>query len=343
MAQEFMTAQRFVSMEENRFPDATGEFSSLMLEIVMTSKMINAEVNKAGLVNILGMTGDVNVQGEEVRKLDEYANDLFLHILKFSGHCCAMASEEMEQLVESPQYHNTGNYVVMLDPLDGSSNIDANVSIGSIFAISKRVTPQGKPGQLVDFLQPGRNLVAAGYVIYGSSTMLVYTTGQGVHGFTYDPSIGTYLLSHSNIRVPRKSKVYSVNESYWNHWSEGVRRYVERVKGIGPDAMDKPLSGRYIGSLVADFHRNMLYGGIFLYPGTTKIPKGKLRLLYEANPMALLIENAGGCASNGSMNILDIQPEELHQRTPLFIGNKDEVAMLEEYIKRYDLQEAVDS
>jgi fructose-1,6-bisphosphatase I len=341
--QEFITTQRYIAMEEQRFPEATGEFSALMNEIVLTSKVINREVNKAGLVNIHGMTGAVNVQGEAVRKLDEYANDLFLHILKYSGHCCAMASEEMEELVESPHYDNAGNYVVMLDPLDGSSNIDANVSIGSIFAISKRVSASDQRGQLIDFLQPGRNLIASGYIIYGSSTMLVYTTGQGVHGFTYDPSVGTYILSRSNIRVPQKSKVYSVNESYWNHWSEGIRKYIERVKGLGSDGMEKPLTGRYIGSLVADFHRNMLYGGIFLYPGTAKTPKGKLRLLYEANPMAMLIENAGGCASNGTMNILDIQPEELHQRTPLFIGNKDEVGMVEKYIKKYDLQEAINS
>ncbi len=336
MAQEMITTQRFIDMEERRFPKAKGEFTSLMMEIVLTSKIINREVNKAGLVNILGMTGDVNIQGEEVRKLDEYANDLFLHMLKYSGHVCAMASEEMEDMVQGPQYSNKGNYVVLLDPLDGSSNIDANVSIGSIFAIYRRVSPTGKPGQIEDFLQPGKKMVASGYVIYGSSTMLVYTTGQGVHGFTYDPSAGTYILSHPNIQLPGRSKVYSVNESYWVRWTEGVRKYVERVKGVGPDALDKPLSGRYIGSMVADFHRNMLYGGIFLYPGTMDKPKGKLRLLYEANPMAFLLKAAGGYASDGRRDILSVKPDELHQRTPLFMGNRDEVKILEKYIKKYD-------
>lgn len=342
MAQEFITINRFIWMEGRRYPQATGEFSSLMSEIVLTAKIINREVNKAGLVDILGYTGDVNVQGEEVRKLDQYADDLFMHMLKYSGHVCAMASEEAEELVRGPTYTNSGKYVVLLDPLDGSSNIDANVSIGSIFAIHRRITPPGEPGALEDFLQPGRNLVAAGYVLYGSSTIMVYTSGRGVHGFTLDPSAGTFILSHPNIKVPEKCKLYSVNESYYKKWTEGVRRYVDRCKLVGDHgehALKKAMSSRYIGSMVADFHRNLLYGGIFMYPGTVDKPAGKLRLMYEANPMAFLLDQAGGAASNGTMDILDVQPEELHQRTPLFMGNRDEVEMLENYVKKYDLQE----
>ena len=343
VAQEFITIGRHIAMEGRRYPQATGEFTSLMSEMVLTAKIISREVNKAGLLDdITGFTGDINVQGEEVRALDQYADDLFMHILKYSGHVCAMASEEAEDLVHGPTYVNSGKYVVLLDPLDGSSNIDANVSIGSIFAIYRRVTPPGEPGALEDFLQPGRNLVAAGYVLYGSSTIMVYTSGRGVYGFTLDPSAGTFILSHRKIQVPNKCKIYSVNESYTADWTEGVRRYVERCKCIGePDEhqLEKPMSSRYIGSMVADFHRNLLYGGIFLYPGTVSKPQGKLRLMYEANPMAFLIEQAGGAASNGVMDILDVQPEELHQRIPLFMGNHDEVELLENYIKQYDLKE----
>ncbi len=336
MPQELITTQRFLNMEARKYPQATGEFTALMNEIVLTSKVIHREVNKAGLVEILGMTGETNVQGEEVRRLDEYANDLFLHILKYSGHVCAMASEEMEEMAMGPTYTNSGHYVVMLDPLDGSSNVDVNVSIGSIFAIHRRVSDPGEPGELRDFLQPGGKLVAAGYILYGSSTILVYSTGQGVHGFTFDPSVGTFSLSHPNMRVPDKCKVYSVNESYYTKWTEGIQRYVDRVKGIGPDGLEKPLSSRYIGSMVADFHRNLLFGGIFMYPGTVKNPGGKLRLLYEANPMAFLLRAAGGYASDGRRPILDIQPEELHERVPLFMGNRDEVELVEEYIRKYD-------
>jgi fructose-1,6-bisphosphatase I len=341
MAQELITISRLIAMEGRRYPEATGEFSALMDEIVLTSKVINREVSKAGLLDVLGFTGDVNVQGEEVRKLDEYSNDLFMHILKFSGHVCAMASEEAEDLIQGPTYTNNGKYVVLLDPLDGSSNIDANVSIGSIFAIYRRISPAGTPGTLEDFLQPGRNLIAAGYIIYGSSTMMVYSSGQGVHGFTYDPTIGTFILSHPNIKVPNRCNIYSVNEGYYTKWTEGVRRYVESCKGIGEDAKEKPFSARYIGSMVADFHRNLLYGGIFLYPGTIDKPEGKLRLMYEANPMAFILENAGGSASNGIIDILDVQPTELHQRVPLFMGNKEEVAKVENMIKQYDLMEEI--
>lgn len=323
-------------MEERKFPQATGVFSSLLSEIVLTAKVINREVSKAGLVNILGLTGETNVQGEDVRKLDVFANDMFMHILKYSGHVCAMASEEEEDPVHGPHYSKSGKYVVVMDPLDGSSNIDANVSIGSIFGIYHRKSDPGTPGEMDDFLQPGRELVAAGYVVYGSSTMLMYTTGQGVHGFTFDPSVGTFILSHPNIQLPQRCKIYSTNESYYTRWTEGVRRYVDRVKGMGPDALEKPMSSRYIGSMVADFHRNLLYGGIFMYPGTTDKPEGKLRLLYEANPMAFIVQTAGGYASNGRKNILDIQPTEIHQRTPLFIGNREEVELLEQYISQYE-------
>ncbi|MBD3165162.1 class 1 fructose-bisphosphatase [bacterium] len=340
MAKELISVHRFINMEARKYPQATGEFSALMREIILTAKLISREVTKAGLADILGMTGDSNVHGEEVKKLDEYSHNLFTHILKYSGHVCAMASEEAEDLLLGPTYTNSGKYVVLLDPLDGSSNIDVNVSIGSIFAIYKRVSEEGKPGERRDFLQPGRDLIAAGYVIYGSSTMLVYTTGQGVHGFTLDPSIGTFVLSHPNMQVPDVCKIYSVNEGYYANWTEGMKAYVQRVKGLGPDAMEKPMSGRYIGSMVADFHRNLLRGGIFMYPGTVKKPEGKLRLMYEANPMSFVIEAAGGYASNGKQRILDIQPESLHQRTPVFLGNREEVLMVEEYLQKYDAVEA---
>lgn len=336
VSKELISINRFIMLESQKYPEATGEFAALMTEIVLTSKVISSEVNKAGLIEILGLTGDINVQGEEVRKLDQYANDLFMHILKYSGHVCAMASEEAEELVQGPHYSSTGKYVVMLDPLDGSSNIDANVSIGSIFAIAKRVSDVGKSGELCDFLQPGRNLIAAGYVIYGSSTMMVYSTGQGVHGFTYEPSIGTFVLSHPNIRIPDLCRIYSVNESYYTRWHDAIRNYIDRVKCIGDEALEEPMSSRYIGSMVADFHRNLLYGGIFLYPGTIKKPKGKLRLLYEANPMAFLLEHAGGYASNGFEPILDVKPTELHQRIPLFMGSKSEVKLVEEYYRKYN-------
>jgi len=339
VAQEFITISRLIGMEGRKYPKATGEFAALMNEIVLTSKVISREVNKAGLIDITGVTGDVNVQGEEVRKLDEYSNDLFLHILKYSGHVCAMASEEAEDLVQGPTYTNKGKYVVLLDPLDGSSNIDANVSIGSIFAIYRRISPAGESGTREDFLQPGRNLVAAGYVIYGSSTMMVYSSGQGVHGFTFDSSVGTFILSHPNIKIPEKCNIYSTNEGYTKFWSEGITRFVDRCKGLGEDALKKPMSARYIGSMVADIHRNLLYGGIFLYPGTIKTPEGKLRLMYEANPMAYIIEQAGGAASNGVIDILDVEPLELHQRVPVYMGNKEEVELIENYIKQYDLLE----
>ncbi len=340
MAKEFITINRFITMEGRRYPQATGEFTSLMSEIVLTAKVINREVNKSGLVDeIAGFTGEINVQGEEVRKLDEYSNDLFMHILKYSGLVCAMASEEAEDLIQGPTYTNTGKYVVLLDPLDGSSNIDANVSIGSIFAIYRRITPSGEPGKIEDFLQPGRNMVAAGYVLYGSSTVMVYTTGQGVHGFTFDPSVGTFILSHPNIKIPDRCKIYSVNEGYYKKWADGIRNYVDRCKGLGPDPLEKPMTARYIGSMVSDFHRNLLYGGIFLYPGTKEKPEGKLRLMYEANPMAYLIEQAGGAASNGVIDILDVQPTELHQRVPLYMGNQQEVEIIENFVKKYDLGE----
>ncbi|MEW6753856.1 MAG: class 1 fructose-bisphosphatase [Candidatus Latescibacterota bacterium] len=339
MAQECISIHRHIAMEEHRHPAATGEFSALVEEIVLTTKVIGREVSKAGLIDITGFTGSVNVQGEEVRKLDEYANDLFLHILKYSGHVCAMASEEAEDLVQGPTYTKDGKYVVLVDPLDGSSNIDANITIGSIFGIYRRVSAPGQPGHLADFLQPGHCLVAAGYVMYGSSTMMVYTAGNSVHGFTLDPSVGTFILSHPRIRVPEVCGIYSVNEGYYRDWTEGVQRYVDRCKGLGEEALDEPMSARYAGSMVADFHRNLLYGGIFLYPGTRDKPRGKLRLLYEANPMAFILHHAGGAASNGQTDILDVQPTSLHQRTPLFMGNREEVRRLEEFVRRYDLQE----
>ncbi len=340
MPQEFITIGRFIGIEGRKFPQATGEFTALMDEIVLTSKVISREVKKAGLIDdISGFTGEMNVQGEQVRKLDIYANDLFKHILKYSGHVCAMASEEDEDLILGPTYTNSGKYVVLLDPLDGSSNIDANVSIGSIFAIYRRVSNPGGPGAMEDFLQPGKNIVAAGYVLYGSSTMMVYSAGNGVHGFTLDPSVGTFILSHPNLKIPDKCGIYSVNEGNYHKWSRGVQLYIDHCKGIGPEAREKPMSARYIGSMVADFHRNLLYGGIFLYPAHKGAPDGKLRLMYEANPMAFLLDKAGGFASNGSIPILDVEPKALHQRVPLFMGNRQEVETVERFLREHDGEE----
>jgi len=336
VAQEFITISRFLGMEGRRYPQATGEFASLMNEIILTGKVISREVKKAGLIDeISGFTGDVNVQGEKVRALDVYANDLFKHILKYSGHVCAMASEEDEDLIHGPTYTEQGKYVVVMDPLDGSSNIDANVSIGSIFAIYSRVSEAGGPGSVDDFQQTGRNIIAAGYILYGSSTMMVYSTGNGVHGFTLDPSVGTFILSHPNIKIPQKCGIYSVNEGNYHTWERGIQLYVDRCKGYGPEALEKPMTMRYIGSMVADFHRNLLYGGVFLYPGSRRKPEGKLRLVYEANPMAYLLENAGGYASNGDVPILDLKPTDIHQRTPLYMGNRDEVEVIERYLREH--------
>lgn len=321
------TLTRFLLEEERKHPGASGAFTELLTDITLVGKLISREVNKAGLAKILGLTGETNVQGEAVQKLDEMANATVLKHVEHTGRVAALASEEMEKIYHVPEGYPRGNYVLVFDPLDGSSNIDVNVAIGTIFAVYRR-KGDGPSANLADFLQPGREQVCAGYVIYGSSTMLVYTTkNAGVHGFTLDPTVGEFLLSHENIRIPAKGKIYSVNEANAPNWDEGTRRYVESRKG------EEGTSARYVGTLVADFHRNLLKGGIFLYPGDKKNPSGKLRLLYEASPMAMIVENAGGRASTGRERILDIVPTELHQRVPLAIGSAEDVAAYEACLK----------
>lgn len=328
--QTVITLEQFIIQHERDNHNATGQFSQIIRDIVLASRIINREVNKAGLVDILGATGDVNVQGEEVQKLDIYAERHLIDALKKGGETFAVGSEEHpEMILLNPQ----GKYVVLIDPLDGSSNIDVNVSIGTIFSIYRRVS-EGDELTSEDYLQKGRNQVAAGYVLYGSSTVLVFTTGNGVNGFTLDPSIGEFLLSHRNIQYPPKCNIYSINEGNYRKLFEGVKQYLRFIKTS--TEVKKPYSSRYVGSLVADFHRNLLKGGIYLYPGTTDKPAGKLRLLYEANPMAFLAEQAGGMASDGYTNILDLQASELHQRTPLFLGNKEEVETAHKFIQLYD-------
>ncbi len=330
--QKIVTLTRHIIEEERKHPTATGDFTDLMNDIAFAAKLISYQTNKAGLLGVLGEAGKKNIQGEDVKKLDVYAHETMYRALDHGGHLCVMGSEEEELPIPIPDEFPVGKYVILFDPLDGSSNIDANVSVGTIFAIYHRVTPENTPGQLEDLLQPGIKQICAGYVIYGSSTMLVYTTGSGVHGFTLDPSYGEFVLSHPNLRIPERAKIYSVNESNFDYWDQTVKNYVHYVKQIDP-ATKRPLNSRYIGSMVSDFHRNLLYGGIFLYPASKTAPEGKLRLGYEANPMAFICEQAGGKASDGTRRILEIPPKELHQRTPLYIGSKYDVQLLEKFIK----------
>ena len=320
------TLSEFILDRQKDFPYATGELSRLLESISLAAKLIQREVSKAGLTeDILGAVGGRNIQGEEQQKLDVYANDIFIECMKAQREFCGVGSEEMDDFITTDQGFNPeGKYVLLMDPLDGSSNIDVNVSIGTIFSIYHRISDTGSPCTLDDFLQPGRKQIAAGYVVYGSSTMLVYTTGNGTNGFTLDPSIGEFCLSHPDIRTPQTGKIYSVNEGNREGFSQGIRDYIEYCQNKSNDC-GKAYSARYIGSLIADFHRNMLKGGIYLYPRTPDAPEGKLRLLYEANPLAWIIEQAGGKATDGEKNILDIQPYELHQRTPLVIGSPDMV------------------
>jgi fructose-1,6-bisphosphatase I len=326
-----ITVTEHLLIHQKVSPMATGRFTRLLNELILAAKIISREVNKAGLVDVLGFTGEVNVQGEQVQKLDDYANRVIIHRMQRAGVLCAMASEENADLIEIPDKFDTGDYILIFDPLDGSSNIDVNVSIGTIFSIFKRKNTT-QSVNLSDVLQKGTEQVAAGYFIYGSSTMMVYTTGNGVHGFTLDPSVGEFLLSHPDIRIPEQGKIYSVNESYWHYWDEKTKDVVSYFKSPQNDA-GRLYSLRYIGSLVADFHRNLLYGGIFMYPADKKDPKkpsGKLRLLCEANPMSFIVEQAGGMAIDGQRRILDIEPQELHQRVPLFIGSKKDVQKVAE-------------
>ncbi len=318
-----VTISRFLVEEERRHPEATGAFTALLHDIALAAKVIGREVNKAGLVDILGAAGDENVHGEEVQKLDAFANRVIYRALDHTGLVACMASEENETFIPIPEKFPAGEYVVIYDPLDGSSNIDVNVSIGTIFSIHRKIS-DGERGTLEDCLQPGSRQVAAGYVLYGSSTMLVYTAGSGVHGFTLDPSIGEFILSHPIMRFPDPPKrVYSVNEAYYARWSRGQQRLVSYLKTQGD------FGSRYIGSLVADIHRTLLQGGLFMYPAESEKPKGKLRLMYEAAPMAMIMEQAGGRASDGRMDIMDIQPEALHQRVPLYIGCREFVDLAE--------------
>ena len=330
---KILTLEQYIIEGQKLFPHARGEFSQLLRDLGLAARLVNREVNRAGLVDILGDAGSENVQGEQVKKLDVFANEQFIEALRMGGQVCAIGSEENEELI--PVHGRPGNYVVLIDPLDGSANIDTNIPVGSIFSIYRRVTSAG-PGTLADALQPGRNQVAAGYIIYGSSTILVITTGQGVHGFTLDLSVGEFFLSHPNLRIPTDSTYYSINEGKYPEFSAELRAYLADVKSRNAQA-DSPLIPRYVGSLVADFHRNLLKGGIFIYPGSVNRPQGKLRLMYEANPLAFLIEQAGGYATDGRGRILDIQPERLHQRTPLFVGSEDEMTIVHRFLNREEL------
>ena len=330
-----MTIERHILEEQKIHPDATGTLTNLLYELALAGKFIASNTARAGLVEILGSTEDYNVQGEQVMKLDRLADQIIYRLNDHTGRLAAMASEEHADLLPIPPRHPTGKYILLYDPLDGSSNIDYNTSIGTIFSVFRRVTESG-PGTLEDCLQPGSKLVVAGYLVYSVSTMLVYTTGSGVHGFTLDPSVGEFLLTHPNIHIPDMPKYYSTNQGNQKYWSKGVQEYTRSLQGL--EGNDKSLSARYIGSLVGDFHRNLLAGGIFYYPADYKDPKkptGKLRLLYEAAPLAFIAEQAGGYASDGVQRILDIQPASLHQRTPLFIGNRELVEKAEEYIKEF--------
>lgn len=315
------TLGEFIVENQNDFPQAKGELTALLSAIKLAAKVVNREINKAGLVDITGASGTENIQGEQQQKLDYYANEVFKNALMARGEVCGIASEEEDHYVFFDNENSrNANYVVLMDPLDGSSNIDVNVSVGTIFSIYRRVSPVGGPVSMDDFLQEGRKQVAAGYVVYGSSTMLVFTTGNGVHGFTYDPSIGVFCLSHENMTIPHTGKIYSINEGNYIKFPTGVKKYIKYCQEADAET-SRPYTSRYIGSLVSDFHRNLLKGGIYIYPQTAQAPNGKLRLLYECNPIAFLAEQALGRATDGFNDILDLKPTELHQRVPFFTGS----------------------
>jgi fructose-1,6-bisphosphatase I len=334
MGQPHQTLGEFIIENQKTFQYSSGELSRLINSIRLAAKVVNHEVNKAGLVDITGAHGQTNVQGEDQQKLDVLANELFIETLINREIVCGIASEEEEDFI-TIQGHNKNHdnkYVVLMDPLDGSSNIDVNVSVGTIFSVYRRISPPGEPVNIKDFLQPGHQQVAAGYIIYGTSTMLVYTTGHGVNGFTLNPAIGTYYLSHPDMQFPETGRIYSVNEGNYIHFHTGVKKY---IKYCQEEEGDRPYTSRYIGSLVSDIHRNMIKGGIYMYPKSSKAEKGKLRLLYECNPMAFIAEQAGGKASDGFRRILDIQPTELHERVPFFCGSKKMVEKAEEFMQMY--------
>ena len=333
-SRNLVTLGEFIIERQADFPYAKGELSSLLSDISIAAKIVNREVNKAGLVNILGEAGTVNIQGERVKKLDVFANEQFLAALASGGECAGVASEENDDIIlfDNNSAVN-GKYVVCMDPLDGSSNIDVNVSVGTIFSIYRRKTKNG-PATVEDFLQYGSDQVAAGYIVYGSSTMLVYTTGNGVNGFTLDPSIGEFCLSHPEMRIPKKGNIYSVNQGNFIHFPEGTKKYIKHCQTEDKE-QNKPYTLRYIGSLVSDFHRNLIKGGIYIYPTTLNSPKGKLRLIYEANPMAMIAEQAGGKATDGYKDILEIKPSDIHQRVPLYVGSESMVNESMKFLKEF--------
>lgn len=329
------TLVQFISEQQDEHPSASGDLTRLLNDIGIAAKIVNREIRRAGLADVNGYFGSTNIQGEEQKKLDVFANDQFINAFKHGGQCAALASEENEDMIIfGNKYSMNGKYVVAFDPVDGSSNIEVNIPIGTIFSIYHRITPVGSSASIDDLLQPGNNLVAAGYVIYGSSTMLVYSTGHGVNGFTYDATVGLFFLSHPNMKIPENGSTYSINEASYNSFPDGVKKYIKYCQETD-GATNRPYSTRYVGSLVSDVHRNMIRGGIFVYPGTVKNPNGKLRLLYECIPMAFIVEQAGGKASNGYHRIMDIDPYDLHQRVPLFIGSWDMVIKAEEFMDKY--------
>ncbi len=333
MSRKNQTLGEFIIENQSSFKYTSGELSRLINSIRLAAKVVNHEVNKAGLVDIIGNAGDTNIQGEDQQKLDVYANEKFIQTMTKRNIVCGIASEEEDHFVaiNSQDENNQNKYIVLIDPLDGSSNIDVNVSVGTIFSIYRRVTPVGTPVTIDDFLQKGDQQVAAGYIIYGTSTMLVYTTGDGVNGFTLNPAIGTFYLSHPDMQFPEDGKIYSVNEGNYIHFPQGVKNY---IKYCQMEEGDRPYTSRYIGSLVSDFHRNMIKGGIYMYPKSSKNSDGKLRLLYECNPMAFIAEQANGKASNGFKRIMDVLPTELHQRVPFFCGSKNMVEKAEEFMQK---------
>jgi len=326
------TIGEFIIESQNHFKYTTGELSRLLSSISLAAKVVNREVNKAGLVDILGEQGSKNIQGESQQKLDVFANDAFITALTNREVVCGIASEENDEFIKIENGDNIASkYVVLMDPLDGSSNIDVNVSVGTIFSIYRRISETGSPVIIDDFLQPGSEQVAAGYVLYGSSTMMVYTTGHGVNGFTLDPSIGSFYLSHPKMQTPQNGKIYSINEGNYVHFPQGVKDY---IKYCQEEKNDRPYTSRYIGSLVSDFHRNLIKGGIYIYPTSSKAPNGKLRLLYECNPIAFLAEQSGGMATDGYQRIMEIKPTELHQRVPFFVGSKNMVMKAMEFMEK---------
>ncbi len=332
MSRKNQTLGEFIIENQASFKYSSGELSRLINSIRLAAKVVNHEVNKAGLVDIIGAAGETNIQGEDQQKLDVYANEKFIQTLTNRNIVCGIASEEEDDYVSinSQDENNQNKYVVLIDPLDGSSNIDVNVSVGTIFSVYRRITPVGTPVTIDDFLQKGSQQVAAGYVVYGTSTMLVYTTGDGVNGFTLNPAIGTFYLSHPNMQFPLDGRIYSVNEGNYIHFPQGIKNY---IKYCQMEEGDRPYTSRYIGSLVSDFHRNMIKGGIYMYPKSSKNSNGKLRLLYECNPMAFLAEQANGKASDGFNRIMDIEPTELHQRVPFICGSKNMVEKAEEFMR----------